>query len=108
MKFLKKSLPFLCLVIFGLSCFLWIIPPIIKVKVVEQNAQPIILTLWHVDSFEGGVGSRADWLKKRALEFEKTHKGVYVDVVKLTYSQLTQKLAEGRPFDLVSFGVGVG
>jgi len=87
---------------------LWVFPPLLKVEATKENKRPIILTLWHVESFEGGVGSRADWLKKRALEFEKNHKGVYIDVVKLTYEQLTQKLQEGRPFDLASFGVGVG
>ena len=108
MKFIKKILPFFVLVLFGLSCFLWVIPPLLNVEATKQSQTPIILTLWHVDSFEGGVGSRADWLKKRALEFEKTHKGVYIDVVKLTYEQLIEKLQQKRPFDLASFGVGVG
>ena len=43
-----------------------------------------ILELWHIESFEGGVGSRAGWLKKRSTAFEKQNKGCLVNVTVLT------------------------
>ena len=67
-----------------------------------------ILTLWHVDSFEGGRGSRSEFLKGRAIEFEAQHKGVLVSVQNYTYEQVKQKLADGDRFDLISFSAGVG
>jgi len=67
-----------------------------------------ILTLWNVDSFEGGRGSRSEFLKGRAIEFEARHKGVLVSVQNYTYEQVKQKLANGDRFDLISFSAGVG
>ena len=64
--------------------------------------------MWHIEGFEGGVGSRCDWLGKRAREFEKRNKGVYLDVIKLTEAQLEDRLAQGQSFDLIGFGLGVG
>jgi len=109
MKKLKSILGFVVLFAFVTSCFLFVFPALEK-SVIRQTTktQPIILTLWHVESFEGGVGNRAEWLKKRALEFEKKYSGVYVDVVKYSPSQLAEKLLENRPFDMLSFGVGIG
>lgn len=67
-----------------------------------------VLTLWHVDSFEGGSGSRAEFLKGRAIEFESKYKGVFISVQSYTYEQVRQKLQNGDTFDLISFGGGVG
>lgn len=67
-----------------------------------------ILELWHIESFEGGVNSRAEWLRKRAIEFEKSNKGLYINVSALTVLQMSQRLEQGESFHLISFGVGVG
>ena len=62
-----------------------------------------ILELWHIESFEGGVGSRAGWLKKRSTAFEKQNKGCLVNVTVLTPEQAQEKLNNGERFDLASF-----
>lgn len=67
-----------------------------------------VLNLWHVDGFEGGSGSRAEFLKKRTIEFESKNKGVFISVQSYTYEQVRQKLADGGTFDLISFSAGVG
>ena len=67
-----------------------------------------IIEVWHVESFEGGQGSRASWLRSRATELEKRYSGLYFDIATLTYSQLTDKLEEGQLPDLISFSIGVG
>jgi hypothetical protein len=74
----------------------------------DNNGYKGILTLWHVDSFEGGRGSRSEFLKGRAIEFEARHKGVLVSVQTYTYEQVKQKLQNGEKFDLISFSAGVG
>ena len=66
-----------------------------------------IVNLWHVDSFEGGVGSRAEFLLRRAAEFEKTRAGVFVMVTPLTAANAAEKFANGETPDIVSYGYGV-
>ncbi len=91
------------------SFIIWILPHLpIKTQLEIDSIKPAIISLWHVETFEGGLSSRSDWLKKRALAFEKQHKGIYIDVSKLTYQQLINRLTEGYSFDLISFGSGVG
>ena len=48
----------------------------------EEKAKSTVLVMWHVDTFEGGTGSRQDFLMKTAVAFEKENGGVYVSVVK--------------------------
>lgn len=67
-----------------------------------------ILDLWHIESFEGGTGSRSEWLKRRSISFEKQYKGCLVSVTTLTTEQAKYKLEQGQRFDLVSFSPGVG
>ena len=38
-----------------------------------------VLTLWNVDTFEGGSGARSGWLEKKAIAFEKQNKGIYFE-----------------------------
>jgi len=66
-----------------------------------------VLVLWHVDSFEGGTGSRQDFLMKSALGFERENKGVYVSVIKHTEESVKENLARGSVPDMISFGCGV-
>lgn len=66
-----------------------------------------IVELWHIDSFEGGVGSRAEFLLKRAAEFEKTRAGVFVMVTPMTAETASERMAAGEYPDAVSYGYGV-
>ena len=63
-----------------------------------------ILTLWHVGTFEGGVGSRGDFITGRAVEFGK--KGRHVLVKTHTIESAKESLKKGEKPDLVSFGIG--
>ena len=67
-----------------------------------------VLNLWHIETFEGGSGSRANFLKRRAIEFESQNKGVFVSVQTYTPEQVLQKLNDGAKFDIISFSYGVG
>ena len=67
-----------------------------------------VLNLWHIETFEGGSGSRANFLKRRAIEFESQNKGVFVSVQTYTPEQVLQKLNDGARFDIISFSYGVG
>ncbi|MBQ9485397.1 MAG: hypothetical protein IJU83_01010 [Clostridia bacterium] len=66
-----------------------------------------IITLWQIDSFEGGVGSRKQFLLSAARGFEKTNAGVLIMVVGHTAESAELEMSEGRFPDLISYGVGV-
>ncbi len=64
-----------------------------------------ILTLWQVDSFEGGTGSRKQFLLKVARAFERQNEGVLVMVLEHTPQSVKESLLDSSP-DLISFGIG--
>lgn len=61
-----------------------------------------ILRLWHIDSFEGGVGSRAAFLRGAAKIFEKKY-GIYVLITVHTPASAAVAAQDGLP-DLLSYG----
>lgn len=66
-----------------------------------------ILTLWHIDTFEGGVGSRKQFLLSVSRGFEKRYQGVLVMVIEHSAESAEQAFTEGRFPDLISYGAGV-
>jgi len=71
----------------------------------SQNYE--VLTLWHIDSFEGGVGSRASYLRKVAEQFEKSE-NCLITVVSETTDDALEKIRSGLVPDLISYSVGMG
>ena len=65
-----------------------------------------IISLWQVDSFEGGVGSRKQFLMREAVAFEKLNSGVLVMVSSQTPESVKQKVEQGVYPDMISFGLG--
>lgn len=61
-----------------------------------------VLTLWQIDGFEGGKGSRADFLQSLADGFSDAG-GAYVNVVSVSASAARQNIAEGNVPDLISY-----
>lgn len=66
-----------------------------------------ILRLWHIDSFEGGKGSRAAFLNRAAMQFEKKNEGVYIMVNTYTAEGASKAVAAGERPDLLSFSCGI-
>lgn len=69
-------------------------------------AQRKYLELWHIDTFEGGTGSRRAFLEKTAALYQK-RKNVCVTVKSQTVMSAEQNFALGIYPDLISFGNGV-
>ena len=67
-----------------------------------------VLELWNVDTFEGGSVSRTTFLEKRALEFEKQNKGVFISVNNISLEQLKLNLNSGKLPSIITFGIGAG
>lgn len=70
----------------------------------QQNGYKAVIKLWHIDSFEGGAGSRASFLKSVGNKFTKTNKGVLVLVTALTSESAVNRIENGEVPDLISFG----
>ncbi len=80
---------------------------ILNEKKVEVQAQyKGILTLWQIDSFEGGTGSRKQFLLKASRTFEKKNQGVLVMVINHTKTSMLENLSKGLYPDMISFGGG--
>ena len=67
-----------------------------------------VLELWHIETFEGGSLSRAKFLECEAMQFEKKHKGAYIDLQTISLEQLNLNLKAGKTPNMISFGIGVG
>ncbi len=66
-----------------------------------------VITVWQIDSFEGGVGSRKQFLLNVARQFEKQNKGVLVMVINQTPEGVLSAYENGEMPDLISYGTGV-
>jgi hypothetical protein len=76
-----------------------------------KTAQPAyqgILTLWHVDTFEGGTYSRESLLGDFSKSFEKVNKGTYIIVSGFTPEEFVTQLSLGFEPDLISYAIGAG
>ncbi len=66
-----------------------------------------IITLWQIDSFEGGTGSRRQFLLKVAREYERRNQGVLIMVIDHTFESVKEAVKKGECPDLISYGNGV-
>ena len=73
----------------------------------EQPHYKGIITLWHLDTFEGGTGSRKQFLLSVARTFEKANQGVLIMVINHTPTSIKENFEKGVYPDLISFGCGV-
>jgi hypothetical protein len=71
-----------------------------------DNEYKGILTVWNIDVFEGGKGSRTEFLKRASKSFEKKFNGLLVMVISHTEESAFEQLKIGVTPDIYSFGVG--
>lgn len=71
-----------------------------------QSDEKIYIELWHIDTFEGGTGSRAAFLSAVAKQYEKNNR-VCVTVKTQTALSAAEFFAKGIYPDLLSYGNGV-
>ena len=91
-------------------CFAVIItvPVMATVKKTYKAAadEMTVLTLWQIDGFEGGKGSRATYLQNLADDFSKSS-GCYITVNSLSTDAAQLNLSKGNIPDLISYGAGM-
>lgn len=79
---------------------------VIQNKDAKADDQMTVLSLWQIDSFEGGRGSRASYLQDIADEFsQKT--GCYVITTSLSAESARYNIKNGAMPDLISYGAGM-
>lgn len=89
----------LCAIIYGL------VGKPHKKSVGQVEGYKYILELWHIDSFEGGIGSRRDFLLKSSLTFERQNK-IIVSVISHSLQSAQVALQTSLP-DMISCGNGL-
>ena len=63
-----------------------------------------VLRLWHIDSFEGGKGSRSSYLSKIARVYESENEGVLILITVHTQESASYAVSQGNMPDMFSFG----
>lgn len=105
----KKPKRFLNVFCFVLLAAIIIAAPLTAVNAgktsAENNAEMAVLNVWQIDSFEGGRGSRSEYLKNVGTQFTKIS-SCYVKVTALTAAAARENLKAGTVPDLISYGAG--
>ncbi len=74
---------------------------------VEAEKYKGVITMWQIDSFEGGIGSRKQFLLKVSRAFEKENNGVLVMVINQTVKGAEDDIKKGNLPDIISYGCGI-
>ena len=72
------------------------------------QAKDVVLSLYHIETFEGGSASRSKYLQRQAQSFNKQNPNCYIVVKTLSLDELILNLQNGNIPDLFSFGTGAG
>lgn len=91
----RRVTPAALVLFVALVLFLWLAPgylyPILASDIFSEEVQKRresmytgVITVWQVDTFEGGTGSRTAWLNRLLASLEKQYNGVYFVVRSMT------------------------
>lgn len=99
--FTKKRIA--CLIIIALICIAVPILAVVKnARAAEKTEEMQVLTLWQIDGFEGGKGSRAQYLSDKAVKlFKKNNK--YLNVIQLSAAAAEENIKRGELPDMISY-----
>ncbi len=100
-KTVKVVLWALLILILGFTA---VMPKKSYVKSMKTEDYKALLTIWQIDSFEGGKGSRTAFLRSISLGFTKQNKGVLTLVIPHTVKSAQKAISEGKIPDIISVG----
>lgn len=90
----------------GIFCVVLSVFPFVPKREEEKSSERKIITIWNVDTFEGGRGSRTSFLESVGRTLEK--KGnVFFLVTSHTKESAERQLKEGIYPDMLSSGMGI-
>ena len=64
------------------------------------------IVIWHIVRHKPYSGSMTQWLKNRAAEYEKAHKGTFIEIEGMDEATFSERLEHGRTADAYSFFSG--
>ncbi len=105
-----KAIVALCCVVAVCLCFVccWLVLDDRQSDFEVEASEPVIIEVWHIETFEGGSSSRYTYLKNMAIKLKQQNSNYNVLVVQLTPEQLEIQLSKGLYPTAISYGVGVG
>lgn len=107
---MKKFFPYIKTVICLLACVaVCIFVPCIAFAEDGKNIsskEKSLLRVWEIDSFEGGKGSRADFLQKIGNKYSEIS-DCYVTVTSVSAEAARLNIGQGNVPDLISYGAGI-
>ncbi len=110
MRKIKKPKHLLNIFCFALLAAIIISAPFTAARMGKTSAEQYngmtVLNIWQIDSFEGGKGSRAEYLKGIGAEFTKQN-SCYIKVTAVTADAARDNLKSGAAPDLISYGAGM-
>lgn len=104
-----KGKPLFRILIFTLCLVISISAPIMiltRGANARADRDMTVLSLWQIDGFEGGKGSRASYLQNAATEYAKQN-DCYVVVTAVSADAARLNLNGGAKPDLISYGAGM-
>ena len=104
-KFFRKIKPVICFILCILICLSVIIIVSINDKSGMAEEDRFVLKIWQIDSFEGGKGSRADYLQKIGEEYS-SKSSTYFSVISISADSARRNIEEGNVPDIISYGAG--
>ncbi len=87
--------------------FTFFYSPKSKEEQINRPSHQGIISIWHIDTFEGGTGSRKSFLLNLALQFEKQNKNTLIMVSNYTIDGVKDAISKGKMPDMISYGNGV-
>ncbi len=98
------------IILLALTVALFISVPVMAVMrsrkaVAEEDGQMQHITVWQIDGFEGGKGSRSQYLQKTAEKCFKDEK-IYVSVTSLSAEAARANSERGERPDIISYPAG--
>lgn len=108
LKKVLKILPYILLASILICVPAFVFPNLKKDYKPEAQGIQGIVSMWHIENFEGGSHNRHQFLLKQMIELEKKHPGLFVSIQTLTKAQALDQIEQGKLPDLLSFGTGMG
>lgn len=107
--YMRKFLPYIKILICFILCASVFVAFLCMAFIQRDNVKAedeAMLCVWQIDNFEGGKGSRADFLKNAANGFSEGNR-CFVTVLSLSAEAARLSLSEGNVPDVISYGAGI-
>lgn len=105
-KILPILKPVICLIASIVICTVFACTAFKSKESGKADEAETVLRIWQIDGFEGGRGSRADYLQKAGNEYGEKY-GCYVTVTSLSSDAARLNLAHGNKPDIISYPAGM-